>query len=166
MEQQSFMTNYIVTVSAFAEEFINKVAEDYNVDAEAMKRRYLYSDAKKFNKIMKKHKPKKPRKVTPYNIFLSDKKEIDQILENNNTDNQTKINRQKGDLWDSYKDDKNKIEKYNVIASLENKNLLSKNNRRDILKMWKTKSKILKKMNETENISRKQVMKKLNIVEI
>lgn len=164
MEQQSFMTKYIVSVSPFAEEFLKQIAKDYNLSGDLLVKKYLYNNQKKFNNTIKKLKPRKTRKVTPYNIFLSDKHEIDQILKDNNTDNQTKINRQKGDLWEILKKNTKKIEKYQVIASLENKNLLSKNNRRDILRLWNKKSKVIKDIdNDNTDLDMSSVMKKLNL---
>lgn len=164
MDNQNFVTKYIVAVSLCAEEFLERVATDYNLPIDDLKKRYLYQNEKKFNNTIKKLKPKKTRKVTPYNIFLSDKMEINKLLKENNTDNQTKINKQKGDLWEQYKNDDKILQKYNTIASLENKGLLTKDYRRKVLETWDSKQKTIMKLdNSDKELSLTETLEKLSL---
>ena len=124
MQSEEIFPKYILTITPHVENFLEMVAKDYNLPINEMKNRYLYNDEKKFNKTFKKFKSKKPRKVTPYNIFLSDIKTL-------NDDSQSK-----NEIWDNIKTDENKILKYNNLSILENKQLLNKNHRNIILSNW------------------------------
>ena len=165
MDSEKYVTNYLISLSLCAEQFLERVANDYGLPIDELKTRYLYESQKKFNKTIKKYKPKKTRKVTPYNIFLSDKKEISKLLKDNNTDNQTKINKQKGDLWEKYKNNQKIYEKYESISILENKGLLKKEYRRTILSDWKNKKKdIIKFSKQNNNVLKiEDILKKLKI---
>lgn len=165
MNSEQYVTNYLISLSLSAEQFLERVANDYKLPIDELKTRYLYESQKKFNKTMKKYKSKKTRKVTPYNIFLSDKKEINQLLNDNNTDNQTKINKQKGNLWKKYKNNKKIYEKYESISILENKGLLKKEYRRQILSDWKNKKKDIIKFSKQDNtnIQINDILKKLKL---
>ena len=114
------------------EEFLDEIAKDYNLPADEMKARYLYEDKTAFNKMIKKNKKKKNRKVTPYNIFLSDKQTISKLK----GDNKKVINTEKGLLWNKYKNDKEIYSRYENIAKLENNKLIKKENRDSLLNNW------------------------------
>ena len=163
--EHSFISNFIVSVSPLAEMLLETIATDYNLPVDELKKRYLYQNKKVYNKILKKHKTKKTRKIHAYNIFLSDKKEIDKLLKQNNTENQTEINRQKGELWEKYKDTSEIYNKYDNIAKLENKGLLTKKYRKQILtnydKYDETLNDILE--NDDEDFTLTESLKLLNL---
>lgn len=142
----NILSLYVATVSPVVENFIEKIAEDYDLPVEEMKQRYLYNNRKAFDKMIKKHKPKKSRKIHPYNVFLSDKNVIKMLLTENHTENQTKINKEKGELWEKYKQDPKIYGKYEQITKLENKGLLTKKYRNEILSTWDTNSKNVTKI--------------------
>ena len=114
------------------EEFLDQIAKDYNLPADEMKSKYLYEDRTAFTKMIKKNKKKKNRKVTPYNIFLSDKEVISKLK----GDNKKEINTKKGLLWNKFKEDKDIFGRYESIAQLENNNLIKKENRAPLLNNW------------------------------
>lgn len=154
MKTQTFniFSLYVATVSPVVESFIEKIAEDYNLPVQEMKQRYLYNDRKAFDKMIKKHKPKKTRKIHPYNVFLSDKNVIQMLLNENNTENQTEINKEKGELWEKYKNDPKIYKKYENITMLENKGLLTKQYRNEVLSTWDTnKTNVAKIIKSVEN---------------
>jgi hypothetical protein len=153
MEDYSFISKYIVSISPLAETFLEIIAQDYDLPINDMKKRYLYQNKKTYDKILKKHKTKKTRKIHAYNIFLSDKNEMEKLLKKNNTDNQTKINKQKGELWDKYRQDPKIIKKYERIATMENKGLLTKNYRKEILTNYDKYHKQIKTIINDEDIT-------------
>lgn len=160
---------YVATISPVIETLIERIGKDYNLPVLEMKERYLYNDRKAFDKMIKKHKPKKTRKIHPYNVFLSDKIVIQMLLDENNTENQTEINKEKGQLWKKYKHDPKIYEKYENITQLENKGLLTKKYRNDILSTWDTNgekvNKILKSVetNDTTDLDLSKVLAMLNL---
>lgn len=160
---------YVATVSPVVESFIEQIAKDYNLPVQEMKQRYLYNNRKAFDKMIKKHKPKKPRKIHPYNVFLSDKNVIEMLLNENNTENQTEINKEKGLLWKKYKSNPKIYKKYENITTLENKGLLTKQYRNEVLSSWdtnKTKvSNILKSMEneDSTDLDLSKVLEMLNL---
>ena len=158
------MINTIFSDASFYENFLQKISQDYNLPYNELILRYLYNDKKTFNKIMKKHKSKKLRKIHAYNIFLSDKQVINKVLKDNNTENQTEINKQKGKLWKSYKNKPEILEKYEKIAMLENKHLLTKNYREKLLLDWNTyKTKINQIINDDSITSLSETIHKLEL---
>ena len=160
---------YVATVSPAIESLIEKIATDYNLPSQEMKERYLYSDRKAFDKMIKKHKPKKTRKIHPYNVFLSDKNVIQMLLKENDTENQTEINKEKGELWDKYKKDPKIYNKYESITKLENQGLLTKKYRNEILSSWTKNEKkvgtILKSAttDEVSDLDLSKVLSMLNL---
>ena len=142
------------------------ISKDYNLPVEKVKELYLYDNKSKFDKVMKKFKPKKTRKVHPYNVYLSDKSVIKMLLEENNTDNQTKINKEKGDLWRTYKKDPVILKKYKDISILENKGLVTRNYRTEMLTNWENhKDNVDLVLKDTTNYDLKSVVKLLKLDE-
>ena len=168
MEEGSnnFLTKYIVSVSSFAENFLETVAQDYNLSAVKLKKNYLCQDTKKYNNTLKKLKPKKLRNVTPYNVFLSDNVEVNKILKENNIDIETKFNKQKGDLWETFKKNDTLMEKYIIIASLENKRLITKLYRKKLFEIWNDKKDIIKKINNEGSMKINEILQSLDIEKI
>jgi len=160
---------YVATISPVVETLIDRIGKDYNLPVSEMKERYLYNDRKAFDKMIKKHKPKKTRKIHPYNVFLSDKNVIQMLLDENNTENQTEINKEKGELWKNYKNDPKIYGKYENITQLENKGLLTKKYRNEILSTWgkneKKVDKILKLIakKDTTDLDLSKVLSMLNL---
>ena len=163
---------YVATISPVVEAFLERIGKDYNLPVQEMKQRYLYNDRKAFDKMIKKHKPKKTRKIHPYNVFLSDKNVIQMLLDENNTDNQTEINKEKGQLWEKYKNDPKIYSKYENITQLENIGLLTKKYRNEVLSSWsdneKNVSNILKSVEKEDatDLDLSKVLSMLNLTEV
>ena len=164
-EALDFMSQYIVSISPFAELFLEIIAKDYNLPIEILKKKYLFHNKRIYHKTLKKFKPKKHRKIHAYNVFLSDKVAIENLLKENDTENQTQINKEKGDLWKTYKKNKDVFQKYNYIADLENRGLLTKQYRNEILKNWEKYEKPIRKLSKSKStdITLNNVLKKLNL---
>lgn len=162
--ENDFMIHYMIVMAPFAEKMLTRISEDYKLPLEEMKIKFLYDNKKVFNKMVKKYKVKKKRKIHPYNIFLSDKSIINNILKDNNTDNQTEINRQKGEVWKTYKKDPKVIKKYKDLSTLENNGLLLKKYREDILLNWSTHEKTIKKiMLKQDKLTLEKTLKMLKL---
>lgn len=160
----NILSLYVANVSPILEQFIEVVAQDYNLSVDELKKRYLFDNKKSFEKAMKKFKPKKKRKVHPYNVFLSDKEVSKMLCEEKNTTNQTKINPEKGELWEEYKKNKTIYEKYNSISRLENKGLLLKTHRTELLSSWDDyKTNINKILKSTTDYTLQNVVKLLEL---
>lgn len=145
----NFFKMYTVSVFPIMETFLETISKDYNLPLDEMKQRYLYDDKKTFTKMVKKYKTKKSRKITPYNVYLSDKNITQMLLDEKKTTKQTEINPEKGELWKKYKKDENIFKKYENISKLENKGLITKDNRNELLTTWKTNKKVVDKILKT-----------------
>lgn len=153
------MSQYLVIISPLTENFIDTIAKDYNLPANELKKRYLYTNKKVFDKTIKKFKPHKTRNVHAYNIFLSDKKVLNTL-----SDDKSKINREKGELWNELKSKPEIYSKYNNIAMMENLGLLEKTYRQQILQNWsKYETTISKLLEEKENNTLESCLQELNL---
>ena len=91
------------------------------------------------------------------------------LLDENNTENQTEINKEKGELWEKYKNNPKMYNKYESITKLENQGLLTKKYRNEILSSWNDNEnkvgKILKSVTskDTTDLDLSKVLKMLNI---
>lgn len=129
------------------ETFLEMISKDYKLPEEELKKRYLYDNKKSFNKIIKKFKQKKPRKIHSYNIFLSDNNILSHLK-----DKQIKNNTEKAKLWKKIKNNPNQLQKYKNISTLENKGLLEKKYRNNLLSNWEKYDKQISKIINSKNI--------------